>query len=117
MTDKYIKDGKVAVIVSLGYGAGWGTWNWEYPDIVFDPVLVKMILEHQQLDKGGQSTQLDNFFNRVETYANEKYPGAYLGGAWGLDIEWVPEGEKFRIQEYDGAESIILASEEKWLVA
>ena len=27
MTEKYIKDGKVAVAYSPGFGAGWSTWN------------------------------------------------------------------------------------------
>ena len=25
--EKIIEDGKVAVLVSKGYGAGWSTWN------------------------------------------------------------------------------------------
>ena len=25
--EKYIKDGKVGVLVSPGYGAGWSTWG------------------------------------------------------------------------------------------
>ena len=31
----------------------------------------------------------------------------FTGGRDGLYIKWVPEGTKFRIDEYDGAESII----------
>ena len=26
MSDKVIRDGKVAVIISPGFGAGWSTW-------------------------------------------------------------------------------------------
>jgi hypothetical protein len=29
IVEKYIKDGKVAVLYSAGYGAGWSTWNYD----------------------------------------------------------------------------------------
>lgn len=29
--DKVIRDGMVAVIYSPGYGAGWSSWNRDYP--------------------------------------------------------------------------------------
>jgi hypothetical protein len=34
-----------------------------------------------------------------------------------LTVAWVPVGERFQIDEYDGAESIILEAEEVWIVA
>jgi hypothetical protein len=33
----------------------------------------------------------------------------YCGGAHDLKIEWIPEGVKFSINEYDGSESLYLS--------
>lgn len=95
-TKKLIKDGQVAVIVSPGYGAGWSTWNGEYGEkIIFDPVLVQMILD-------GKSSA------KLEKYAETVYPDAYLGGLGKAKIEWVTVGSKFKIDEHDGYESIVI---------
>ena len=97
-TEKLIKDGQVAVIVSPGYGAGWSTWNPEYGEkIVFDPVLAQMIL-----DKKSNA--------ELEEYVETVYPGAYSGGLGEAEVEWVPVGTRFKIDEYDGYESIVILS-------
>ena len=31
--NKLIRDGKVAVLISPEYGAGWSTWNYDLPEI------------------------------------------------------------------------------------
>ena len=36
----------------------------------------------------------------------EEYSNVYCGGAIDLEIEWLPEGTPFIINEYDGSESI-----------
>lgn len=92
--EKYEKDGMVAVLVSPGYGAGWSTWV-SYKDSersVFDPDMVRNIL-------GETDETMDEITAR-------KYPDEYYGGIGGLIIEWVPKGESFSIEEYDGSESI-----------
>ena len=43
--EKLIVDGKVAVLVSRGFGAGWSTWMSDYPECVFDPVLAQMLID------------------------------------------------------------------------
>jgi hypothetical protein len=35
----------------------------------------------------------------------------------GLTIEWIPEGVQFRVNEYDGAETIEIRDEVNWLQA
>lgn len=97
-TKKLIKDGQVAVIVSPGYGAGWSTWNNEYGEkIVFDPALAQMILD-------GKSRE------ELEKYAKKVYPDAYAGGLGKAEVEWVAAGSRFKIDEYDGYESIVILS-------
>ena len=95
MVDKVIRDGKVAVLYSPGFGAGWSTWayNPEHKEqMVFCPALVFA------LEKGED----------LEVVAEALFPGEYHRGLADLKVCWIPMGEKFRISEYDGSESIEL---------
>lgn len=104
--DKVIKDGHVAVLFSPGFGAGWYTSNEEYPELMFDPVVVAHILSEDQPP-----------LTDLKPYLEVRYPDIYLGGLPNLTIRWVPEGLQFRIHEYDGSETVILDSEDKWFMA
>ena len=100
--EKVIRDGKVAVLVSPGYGAGWYSWH-SIEELVYDPSVVEWV-ESQELDK-------------ILAYMELKYPDVYCGGLEDLEVNWVHVGERFRIDEYDGAESLVLESEERWMTA
>lgn len=107
MTKKYIKDGRVAVAYSPGYGAGWSTWesNNDLRDtMVFHPDIIKMILD-------GKQSQIDEDW-LVEHFGSE-YERVYIGDAYNLKIEWVKIGTSFRIDEYDGSESVIELQNDK----
>ena len=108
-TNKVVRDGKVAVLVSPGFGVGWSSWA---PTALkelylFDPTVVAWV-------EGGKqgSVPLAHF---AEYAAANKNPDddAYYdtpfnpGGADNLKIVWVPIGTMFRITEYDGFENII----------
>jgi hypothetical protein len=99
---KLIRDGKVAVLVSPGFGAGWYTWH-SIGELLYDPSIVEWV-EREELDK-------------IITYMELKYPDTYCGGLDDLTVMWVPVGAKFRIDEYDGSESLILESEQHWMTA
>ena len=90
MMEKVVRDGKVAVIVSPGYGAGWESWSTTQ-GVCFDPIIVKWIEEGKvgdaPLDQYGDSAPYD-------------------GGLRDAEIHWINEGTAFRITEYDGYESI-----------
>jgi hypothetical protein len=100
--NKLIKDQKVAVLVSPGYGAGWYSWH-SIEELIYDSSIVEWV-ERQELDK-------------IQAYMELKYPKAYCGGLKDLEVNWVPVGARFRIDEYDGAESLVLESEERWMTA
>lgn len=100
--NKLIRDGKVAVLVSPDYGAGWYSWH-RIEELLYDPSIV-LWLEAKELDK-------------VEHYLALKYPNEYFGGLDDLTVEWIDQGTEFRIDEFDGAESIELKANTKWLVA
>lgn len=101
---KVIKDGKVAVLVSPGFGAGWSTWNPTEPEMLFDPVIVQMVE-----DNTDPAT--------IMMVAEAKYKNCYTGGVSDLMVVWVPIGTEFKVDEYDGAESIIFKEQEKWITA
>lgn len=103
---KYIKDGQVAVLYSPGFGAGWYTWNTEYPQMVFDPKIVEFLIE-----------DADDRIGKIVKYCESAYPDSYLGGADDLSICWLPIGTEFRINEYDGSETIEIKEKTVWLTA
>lgn len=103
--NKVVVNGQVAVLVSKDFGAGWSTWNNQYPEIVFDPFIVNQLLKDpKDLEK-------------IQAYVSIKYPDAYTGGIDTVDIEWVPEGELFRVEEYDGRERVITMQTRGWIKA
>jgi hypothetical protein len=104
--DKVIRDGKVAVLVSRGYGAGWSTWTDEIETYLFHPKLVQMVEEERH--------------NEITTEWMEQELGldvSYTGGTDGLEIQWVPIGTKFVIHEYDGHESLRTIDDFYWMTA
>lgn len=92
MSEKLIRDGKVAVLYSPGYGAGWSTWNGHEAAHMFNPRLVKAVL--------GESGE------KPIDVAEQEFPESYHGGVEQLEVEWIKEGQAFRINEYDGSESV-----------
>jgi len=100
--NKLVRDGKVAVLYSPGYGAGWYSWH-QMEDLLYDPSIV-LWLESEELDK-------------IENYLTLKYPNEYFGGLEDLSIQWIDQGVEFRIAEYDGAEVIELKADTRWLIA
>jgi hypothetical protein len=111
MTDRYIRDGQVAVLVSPGFGAGWSTWC-EFNDrkaVTFDPWIVDILLS----DQYNRKEKID----RIYAHCAVKYPDMYMGGASDLTVEWIPQGTLFRIAEYDGSETIELKEAEDWIQA
>jgi len=106
--DKVIRDGKVAVLYSPDYGAGWYTWNTEYPAMLYDPTVVKWVEDGKP--SGEARTHL-------EATLDEKYPRCYLGGMRDLQIEWLPVNTFFRVTEYDGFEKIEVLKDVTWQVA
>lgn len=93
--NKLIRDGKVGVLVSPGFGAGWSSWNSENKEFYcMDKGLVKLKLQ-------------DATAEDVKRYIESKgMECGYLGGWSDTQVVWVEEGKKFNIYEYDGHESL-----------
>jgi hypothetical protein len=105
MAEKLIKDGKVAVLYSPRYGAGWYSWNTEHKDLLFHPKIVQKVLD-------GKREEITDEFIQDLLGIN-----IYTGGAEDLEVEWIAEGTAFEITEHDGYERIETISNHEWLVA
>lgn len=104
---KYTKEGKVAILVSQGYGAGWSTWNCDFESnraeaMTFDRDLVELVLEDKRQE--------------AERLAENRY-GAYAGGADQLKVLWLDKNTLFEINEYDGSESVRTFSMKNYMTA
>ena len=87
MCDTYCKDGKMAVLISPGYGAGWSTWN--RPELAYNKLVVDAFLDYKE----GRITD-----SEFKEHINSLYPNEHIfyGGFYdGLRIEWVPFGKQF----------------------
>jgi len=103
--NRVVRDGQVAVLYSPGYGAGWSTWaSTEIrQDVLFDPGAVELV-EQEKWDE-------------LEVYIRLKYPDMFCGGLRDLQIEWLPEGTQFIVNDYDGNESIQKRDSVDWITA
>lgn len=101
--EKYRVDDRVAVLYSPGFGAGWSTWNPEYPDMLWDPGMVELILHSRR--------------EEAATYAALRWPEACLLGLENLQVYWLKQGTLFRIQEIDGNEEVEISDQCLWLQA
>lgn len=100
--EKVIRNGKVAVLISPGYGAGFYTWDAPL-EAIFHPTLVDLI-EKEQIQEAIEFVKL-------------MWPEVYTGGVKNLKIQWLNEGEQFQIDEYDGSESLIEVGNIDWITA
>jgi len=98
MEKLYNEEGEVAVAVSPNFGAGFSTWTDINP---MDKRYTELIL-HKKFDEAKELA---------------KSEGQYTGGIDDCVIRWINKGEKFRIAEYDGSESIIFFNNDSYYIA
>ena len=93
--EKVKRDGKVAVLYSPGFGAGWFSWNTDHQELLFHPKLVELVELNQR--------------HLITDELVRELLGAeiYTGGSDTLRIVWLDEGTAFNIDEYDGSESVV----------
>ena len=107
------EEGKVGILYSPGWGAGWSTWG--APDeAISDYKLVKMVVDRNSNTSG---EEFDSRTMEINKYVEEKWgEEVYVGGTEDLTVSWVPEGTKYRIDEHDGSE-YLLTEEDLYLEA
>ena len=100
--EKVIKDGKVGVLVSPGFGAGFSTWGAPI-EAIFNPTLIELVQQEK--------------VQEAVDFVEKTWEDVYTGGVQDLIVVWVPEGEEFIIEEYDGSESLMLKTDYNWIKA
>jgi hypothetical protein len=105
--EKVIVDGRVAVVIHTEYGWGWFSAYPDIPELLFDPGIVSLVEEKQ--------------WEKLKTYLVLKFPDVAYSYSdrdiKGLVIHWIRQGSRFRIESYDGMESIVLHDNEEWIIA
>ncbi len=101
------------VLYSPGFGAGWSTWNRDRA-----PEQIQFMLTHAPtIDALYAGERLGD--EHAERFLGDwaaAFPGVdppYMGGFCDLALEYV-EGA-FRVEEYDGSESVVQASTPGWI--
>ena len=93
MVEKYYNENdELGVLVSVGFGAGWSTWNDE--ELAYDKRIIEKWLE------GMSANEMCEYIESLG------YGRPYMGGYGQLDLEFIPRGTTFCIHEYDGYETI-----------
>lgn len=104
MVDKVIRDGKVAVLYAPADGGVWGSAprNRKVAEtMIFHPRLIEAV------ENGTNSA--DSMQDILWELTGED---VYTGAAWHLEIQWIDQGTRFFISEYDGSESIVIIDPE-----
>jgi len=99
--NKIIRNGKVAVAISPGFGSGWTTWNDEISP--FEPKIISMIEE-------GRKSEITQEWCKQHLGISD----VYCSGVDDIKVVWVPIGISFSINEYDGSESLHQSDELKF---
>lgn len=92
----------IGVLVSYGYGAGWSSWG--NPLSCLDKDLVAAF-------------ERDASEEEILKIAKTNWPDQYAEGLMQCRVEYLPEGTAFRIDEYDGYESLEVISSIQYIVA
>lgn len=113
---KVIRDGKVAVLYSPGYGSGWGS-NTQFTELIFHPKLVELV-ENNQREKITEEL-VKQLLVEDGIVDEDEDPYVYVSNSnvGNLKIEWLEEGTIFEIEEYDGSESIHIIGGRNYLQA
>jgi hypothetical protein len=119
-------EGLVPVLYSPGFGAGWYTsFDPENApeEVIFDSRLVQFVASEEfrrlfnsqqyHLREGDKNKQV--FHEMMTNWFG--LTGVYAGGFSQLKIQLIPKNVQFRIEEYDGAESVEIFNPARYFVA
>jgi hypothetical protein len=103
MTNKYMKDGCVAVLYTDNWGSGWSTVSGNNPSCIYHPEVVRWVMNGKSWNEPNWTVLFGEDF--------------HSGGARDLNIAWIPVGTRFYITGFDGQENVIEESDINWTTA
>lgn len=105
----------VAVLVSHGWGAGWSTWNSK--ELAYDARVVEFWKKHKDdrvwMTTVTQAERANTPESLAHKDAREFFQSLgydycpYMGGFAQIQLEWVPIGKEWRLDERDGFEKLV----------
>lgn len=102
-------------LISPGFGAGWSTWasNEYREDMLFDPGLIAAVENREPGEVLFEDhPAVQDFLKRMgEKHGPDAECGIYCGGL--RDIEVREIHGRFRVEEYDGSESVITRDDDE----
>ena len=105
------KKNEVAVLYSPGYGAGWASWTIVYAlQLATDSRIIKYRFG---LESNHPNINIENFMTQIIGFKITPY----VGGFTRTKVKFIQEGTMFRINEYDGEETIEIYSQNNYMKA
>ena len=103
----------IEILYSPGFGAGWSTWTHILtPDqtyrMIAHPTIVAMAKKEIPFDK-------DQILSTI--FEDEPIESFFMGGWEDIRVRALPVGTVFRINEYDGSESIEIYNPAHYMTA
>lgn len=120
MVEKFINaEGRVAVLYSPGFGAGWSTWGGSDREfMLFAKPLVELALKGVKPVRANTLEEIDALYPKVRAvFEGAGLDCPYLGGWRDIQVAWLEPGTQFQVEEYDGAESLRVSSQQQWITA
>ena len=110
MVEKLIRDGRVAVVYSPGWGSAWSTneQGAVRDMLMYDKDIVLAVLEGDV----GKAKEI-----AIAKYEEITGEAEFYAGHGDLEVEWVKIGERFRISSFDGSEAVMTVEDYVWMVA
>lgn len=109
---KIEREGKVAVLHAGKAGYNWYTFNG-MSEMLFDPRLIVMVEAH--IETGDDSIIPRMYKYCMETYGEDEELN--FSALPYLEIEWVPKGKYFYIDDRNGQERVVTTYKASWLQA
>lgn len=116
--------GSTAIAYSPGYGGGWSTDYYNNKQMVFDNRLIQLVLSEYFISEFKnkdeylmQPKDKDYYIQFMKSvFPDIKYlPG--INSFCQLVVEFIPQNTRFKIEEYDGNESIKICNPNDYFTA
>ena len=105
--EKFIRDGKVGIVISSGYGTPWSSYAFneeKEKHMLFDSNLVELVLN---MEKAPSHEKADARYAIEQYCISQEYVDLEYPNVPELKVIWIPVGMEFCVREYDGAEYVL----------
>jgi hypothetical protein len=109
MTTKLVRDGKVAVVYSPGFGGPWSTSPKHTPGVK------EALMFDQEIALAVLANDYDKLAARVQYLQQEIQAEIYTPEVFDLEVKWVTQGSAIVITSKDGHEVVSVLNSAFWV--